>query len=127
IAGIVGWLVCLAQAPGPAGLALLGLPALGAGFWFYPPLTTTGALLLAAAPAVVAWTGRGLGPGRGRAVVDAAASVVAGPALVLGFYHYFRSAPQPHSLGQLGLALGPAAIAAGVAAIIAALLVARGD
>jgi hypothetical protein len=127
LAGLVGWLVCLFRTPGPAGLALLGLPALGAGFWFYPPLTTTGALMLVAGPVVVAWAGRGVGEGRRLPVLYAAAAVAAGPALALGFYHYFRFAPEPHTMGQLGLALGPAVVAAVVACFIGGLIVRTGD
>jgi hypothetical protein len=128
VAGACGWLAAVFRAPAAAGLAAVGLPVLGAVFWHFPPLSSTvglGALLLA--PAVIAVAGR-RAVERGRSpVLYVAATVVAAPLLGLGFYHYFEFAPQPHSLAQIGLALGPAVIAVGVAAAIGTLVLASAE
>ncbi|MBI3455751.1 MAG: DUF4178 domain-containing protein [Candidatus Rokubacteria bacterium] len=130
IAALGGWAPALIRAPAAGGAAVLGLPVLAALFWYFPPLTSAvGLALLLGAPAAVAWVGRAPAGTRGRLpAIYAAAFVVALPALVLGLYHYFRFAPVPHSLGQLVLALGPAALGGGAACVVAAvILAAAGD
>jgi hypothetical protein len=123
LAGIAGWLFGLLGAPRAGGLVLLGAPALAVGFWRFPPLTSAvGLAALVAAPAAVAWLARA---GRRGPVLYAATTVVAAPALGVGLYHYFRFAPEPHRLEQLGLALGPAVIGGVVACLVAALVLAR--
>jgi hypothetical protein len=128
VAGVGGWLAALFRAPAAAGAAALGLPVLAVLFWYYPPLTSLAGLgFLLAAPAVVAFAGRrAVAQGR-KPVLYAAAAVVAGPLLGLGLYHYFEFAPLPHSLVQIGLALGPAVIAVVAATAIATLVLSSAE
>lgn len=130
IAALGGWTLALIRAPAAGGVAVLGFPVLAVLFWYFPPLTSAvGLALLLGAPAAVAWVGRApAGTRGGLPAIYAAAFVVTLPALVLGLYHYFRFAPVPHSLGQLVLALGPAALGGGAACVVAAvILAATGD
>ncbi len=124
IALLGGWLFALGRAPRAGGLALAAM-AIGAYlFWTYPPLTTgAGLAMVVGGPAAVAWGGRGEAARRGRrAVLYAAAVAVGVPALAVGLHRYFWYAPAPHGLGQLVLALGPAALGGLAAVVIARLL-----
>jgi hypothetical protein len=125
LAALAGWLRALVAAPAVGGLALVGTPVLAYLFWRFPPLTNGwGLAALLVAPGVIAWFGR-RHVGRGRLpVAYAAGFVVAGPALVLGLYHYFKFAPLPHTLGQLGLALAPSVFGGVAGALIAGLILA---
>ena len=129
VALLGGWLFALSGAPRAGGLALLGM-ALGTYlFWTYPPLTSAiGLAMVVGGPAAVAWVGRGAAARRGlRAVLYAAAVTVGGPALLVGLHRYFWYAPGPHSLGQLVLALGPAALSGLTAIVIARLMLVGAD
>jgi hypothetical protein len=128
VAGVCGWLLALFRAPAAAGVAALGVPILAVLFWYYPPLTSLSGLgLLLAAPALVAFAGRGAVAHGRKPVVYAAAAVVAGPLLGLGFYHYFAFAPVPHSLAQIGLALGPALVSVVAGTAIATLVLSSAE
>jgi hypothetical protein len=121
-----GWLFAL-RAPRAAGLAFLGM-AIGLYlFWRFPPLTSPyGLAAVLAGPAVLAACGRGEAVRKGRRpVIYAAAVAVALPALLVGLHRYFWYAPGPHTLDQLGLALGPAGLG-GLAAILVASVVLAG-
>ena len=118
-----GWLFAL-RAPRAAGLAFLGM-ALGLYlFWQFPPLTSPfGLAAVLGIPAVLATCARGEAVRKGRRpVIYAAAVAVALPAVLVGLHRYFWYAPGPHTLDQLGLALGPAGLG-GLAAILVASLV----
>jgi hypothetical protein len=127
LATLGGWVFALFRAPLAAAVSALATPAVLVAFWRYPPLTTAvGVAAVVGAPAVVAWLGGGRGAPSRLPVVYAAAFPVALAALVLGIYHYFRTAPGPHTLAQLVLALGPAALGGlGAALVAAAVLAAR--
>jgi Domain of unknown function (DUF4178) len=123
LALLIGWLFGRSTAPGTGWIGLLGLAAVGYVFWHYAPLgTTAGLVTLLGVPLVIGLWGRKHAERGRRAVVYVAALVVGLPALAIGFYYYFSYAPPPHSLAQLGLALGPAAIGAVAAMILARLL-----
>jgi hypothetical protein len=123
LAFLIGWLFGRSTAPGAGWIGLFGLAAVGYVFWHYAPLgTTAGLVTLLGAPLVIGLWGRKHAERGRRAVVFLAALVVGLPALVIGFYYYFSFAPAPHSLGQLGLALGPAVLGALAAMILSRLL-----
>jgi hypothetical protein len=123
LAFLFGWLFGRSTAPGAGWIGLLGLAAVGYVFWHFPPLgTTAGLATLLGAPLVIGLWGRKHAERGRRAVVYLAALVVGLPALVIGFYYYFSFAPVPHSLGQLGLALGPAVLGAVAAMTLARVL-----
>jgi Domain of unknown function (DUF4178) len=122
-----GWLFAL-RAPRAAGLAFLGM-ALGLYlFWRFPPLTSPyGLAAVLGGPAVLAACARGEAARKGRRpVLYAAAVAVALPAVLVGLHRYFWYAPGPHTLDQLGLALGPAALG-GLAALLVASVMLMGE
>jgi hypothetical protein len=120
VASLVGWLFGRTTAPGAGWIGLVGLAAVGYVFWHFAPLgTTAGLATLVGAPLLIGLWGRKHAERGRRAVVYLAALVVGLPALVIGFYYYFSFAPAPHSLAQLGLALGPAVLGAVAAMILA--------
>jgi hypothetical protein len=123
LALLIGWLFGRSSAPGAGWIGLVGLAAVGYVFWHWAPLgTTAGLVTLMGAPVLIGLWGRKHAERGRRAVVYLAALVVGLPALVIGFYYYFSFAPAPHSLAQLGLALGPAVLGAVAAMILARLL-----
>jgi hypothetical protein len=118
-----GWLFAL-RAPRAGGLAFLGM-AIGLYlFWQFPPLTTPyGLAAVLGVPAVLATCARAEAARKGRRpVIYAAAVAVALPAVLVGLHRYFWYAPGPHTIDQLGLALGPAGLG-GLAAILVASVV----
>jgi hypothetical protein len=128
LAGLGGWLVSLFRVPAAGGLALLGFPVLAVLFWHFAPLTSAvGLVALLAASAVVAWAGRSSAERGKPPVVYAAAFAVAGPAVVVGLYHYFVFAPIPHGLGELVLALGPALLGGLGAALVASVILSSAE
>jgi uncharacterized protein DUF4178 len=123
LAFLIGWLFGRSAAPGAGLIGLLGLAGVGYVFWHFAPLgTTAGLVTLIGAPLLIGLWGRKHAERGRRAVVYLAALVVGLPALVIGFYYYFNYAPAPHSLAQLGLALGPSAFGAVAAMILARIL-----
>lgn len=124
-----GWVFALARAPAAAATGLLLAALLTVVFWWYPPQTrAVGFLALLVAPAVVLWGGGRREAAEGHLPVLYAAFVaVAAPLLVLGLFHYFRFAPMPHSLGQLALALGPAALGGALGCAALAVLLTFSD
>jgi Domain of unknown function (DUF4178) len=128
IALLFGWLSARRGAPGGGWIGLLGLIVVAFVFrTFHPISSTVGLATLLSAPAAVGWWGRRHAATGRRAVVYLAAFVVGLPALALGFYYYFWFAPGPHGLGQLALALGPAALGAVAAMLISGLILATAE
>jgi hypothetical protein len=118
-----GWISASRRAPGGFLVGVLGVLVVGYLFWQFAPLTSPlGLAAVLGAPAAVAMWGRRHRERGRRSVIYLAALVVAFPALLLGFYHYHRFAPGPHSFDQLLLALGPAAVAGVGALVVAGLL-----
>ncbi len=128
IALLFGWLSARRGAPGGGWIGLLGLAVVAFVFRNFHPLSSpVGLATLLVAPAAVGFWGRRHAATGRRSVVYLAAFVVGLPALVLGFYYYFWFAPGPHGLGQLTLALGPAALGALVATVISSVVLATGE
>jgi hypothetical protein len=124
-AAALGWLTARSGARGALWVGLAGLLVASLVFLRFPPLShPIGLTTLVAAPAAVGWWGRRHGARGRRGVLFVAALVVALPAFALGAYHYFSHAPGPHTLAQLALALGPAAIGAAVALLVSRLVLA---
>ena len=95
---------------------IVGLAAL---FSRFPPLTTVaGFSLLVVVPAAIArWLASATEDRR--AMVENAGVATAIATAAAGLYHFYRFAPVPPSIGQYGLAIGPAVIAGIIAAAIA--------
>ena len=128
VAATAGWIFTLPTATAAGIAALVAAAVCATIFWYFPPLTSgLGLVALVATPAAIAWLARNSGASSPRLAVQyAAAFAVGAPLLGMGFYSYFNLAPGPHTLDQLVLALGPAAIG-GLAGFLISGLVFRRD
>ncbi len=121
VAALGTWVVVLTEAPLTALGAFFLSGVLSIIFWQFPPLTSgVGIAAILGTPlAIGLWARSRETPEPRRGVLYAACFSVFAPLLLMGLYYYFTFAPGPHTVDQLALALGPAALGALAARVIA--------